>query len=282
MPAPVVFGAVSLGRVHDLSPLTATWPVDQAAVGLTTPSATIGAGGDQQWAPRIASISKLLAAYAGLVAIEEGTISLAEPAGRDGATVEHLLAHAAGYGFNAGGPLAEPGTRRVYSNVGIEVFAEHLADRAEMPFADYLHAAVFTPLAMTNTQLVGSPAHGVWASVEDLLKFARELLAPTLIAAETLADATRPHFPMLSGVLPSVGRFDPNPWGLGFEIRGDKSPHWTGSQNSPSTFGHFGGSGTFFWVDPRVQLAAVGLCDREFGPWALEVWPPFSDAVLSL
>ena len=150
-----------------------------------------------------------------------------------------------------------------------------------MAFADYLSAAVFEPLGMSRTRLVGSPAYGVHSTVEDLLAFARELLRPTLIGPETLADATRPHFADLAGVLPSVGRFDPNPWGLGFEIRGDKQPHWTGTNNSPRTFGHFGGTGTFLWVDPDVQLAAVALCGREFGPWALEVWPPFSDSLLA-
>jgi len=274
-------GAGSLGPVQDLSALTTDWPVDRVAVGATTPTETIGTGGEQHWAPRIASISKLLTAYAGLVAIEEGTISLADPAGRAGATVEHLLAHAAGYGFNDGDPLADVGSRRVYSNVGIEVFAEHLAASAGMPFADYLNDGVLAPLGMVNTRLVGSPAHGVHASVEDLLAFARELLNPRLVSPETLADATRPHFPELSGVLPSVGRFDPNPWGLGFEIRGDKQPHWTGAMNSPRTFGHFGGTGTFLWVDPDARLAAVALGNRNFGPWSLEVWPPFSDAVLA-
>ena len=50
--------------------------------------------------------------------------------------------------------------------------------------------------------------------------------------------------------------------------------------NSPATFGHFGGAGTFLWVDPVVGLAAVVLTDREFGPWALAAWPTFSEAVL--
>ena len=149
-----------------------------------------------------------------------------------------------------------------------------------MPFGDYLRQAVLEPLGMARTELRGSPAHGVWSSVADLLRFSRELLRPTLVVPGTLADATRPHFPELAGVLPDIGRFDPNPWGLTFEIRDDKRPHWTGRKNSPRTFGHFGGSGSFLWVDPDAALAAVALSDREFGPWALEAWPAFSDAVL--
>jgi CubicO group peptidase (beta-lactamase class C family) len=113
-----------------------------------------------------------------------------------------------------------------------------------------------------------------------LLVFSRELLRPTLVSPEALGDATRAHFPDLAGVLPDLGKYDPNPWGLTFEIRDEKRPHWTGEGNSPGTFGHFGGSGAFLWVDPEARLGTVALTDREFGPWALEAWPQFSDAVL--
>ena len=65
------------------------------------------------------------------------------------------------------------------------------------------------------------------------------------------------------------------------EIRDGKTPHWTGTRNSPATFGHFGGSGTFLWVDPALDRSLVCLTDREYGPWALETWPPFSDVVLA-
>jgi CubicO group peptidase (beta-lactamase class C family) len=53
-----------------------------------------------------------------------------------------------------------------------------------------------------------------------------------------------------------------------------------GSRVSPRTFGHFGGSGTFLWVDPEVGLACACLTDLEFGDWAKEAWPRLSDAVL--
>ncbi|HSY00101.1 MAG TPA: serine hydrolase, partial [Streptomyces sp.] len=47
------------------------------------------------------------------------------------------------------------------------------------------------------------------------------------------------------------------------------------------TFGHFGQSGTFLWIDPVAGLACVALTDRAFGPWAIEAWTPFTDAVLA-
>jgi CubicO group peptidase (beta-lactamase class C family) len=89
------------------------------------------------------------------------------------------------------------------------------------------------------------------------------------------------QFAGLSGVLPGFGRWDPNDWGLGFELKDAKQPHWTGSRNSPRTFGHFGGSGTFLWVDPELDAALMCLSDREFDDWALEAWPVLSDAVIA-
>ena len=66
---------------------------------------------------------------------------------------------------------------------------------------------------------------------------------------------------------------EPNDWGLTFELRDAKSPHWTGSRNSQRTFGHFGASGTFLWVDPDAGVACGVLTDRRFGDWAKEAWP---------
>ena len=84
------------------------------------------------------------------------------------------------------------------------------------------------------------------------------------------------QFPGLAGVLPGIGRYDPLDWGLGFELKDAKDGHWSGSHTSPRAFGHFGGSGTFLWVDPEPRIACVCLTDREFGPWAKEAWPAFA------
>ncbi|MCA1572199.1 MAG: beta-lactamase family protein, partial [Chloroflexi bacterium] len=119
------------------------------------------------------------------------------------------------------------------------------------------------------------------STAADLARFAAELQSPTLVARETLAEATEVAFPGLRGVLPGYGRQDPNDWGLGFELRGLKSPHWTGLHSSPGTFGHFGQSGTFLWVDPGAGAACVVLTDRDFGDWAVQAWPPFTDGVLA-
>ena len=229
---------------------------------------------------RWASVTKLVTALAALVAAEEGVIDLDEPAGPEGSTVRHLLAHASGLPFEPGGPTGRPGQRRIYSNVGFETLADHIAVRAEMPFVDYLRSGVLAPLGL-KAELRGSPAADLHGSLDDLLLLARELQRPSLVAPETLAEATTVQFPGLAGVLPDFGRMDPNDWGLGFELRDGKAPHWTGARNSPGTFGHFGGSGTFLWVDPGAGVALGVLTNLEFGDWAKEAWPRLSDAVLA-
>jgi CubicO group peptidase (beta-lactamase class C family) len=119
------------------------------------------------------------------------------------------------------------------------------------------------------------------APAGDLLLLGRELLAPKVLSEAMLARATAVAFPGLDGVVPGFGRQDPSDWGLGFELRDGKDPHWTGSRNSPRTFGHFGRSGTFLWVDPDAGLACACVTDRDFGPWAAEAWPALSDAVVA-
>jgi CubicO group peptidase (beta-lactamase class C family) len=256
------------------------WPPETVVVGVLQDGEVVASHGPRDRVFRWASVTKLVTTVAVLVAAEEGVADLDEPAGPPGSTVRHLLAHASGLSFDAGPPIAKPGQRRIYSNAGFEALAEHVEAVAEMPFAQYLGEAVLQPLGL-GTELRGSAAHALYGTLDDLLRFAAELQRPTLIAPETLAEATSVQFPGLVGVLPDIGRMDPNDWGLGFELRDAKSPHWTGTRNSPRTFGHFGGSGSFLWVDPEAGLALAELSDLDFGPWALEVWPRLSDAVLS-
>ena len=257
------------------------WDVDFAAAAAVAPCDVATLRGDTTQRGRIASVSKPLVAVAVLIAVEEGTLALEDPCGPPGATVRHLLAHAGGYGFSGDRILAAPGARRIYSNTGFERLGVALADASGLSIADYIAQAVLEPLRMGSTELRGSPAKDIWSTVDDLARFAAELLRPTLLDRATATALRTSQFPTLAGVLPDVGRFDPNPWGLGVEIRGTKQPHWTGRLNSPETFGHFGGSGTFLWIDPIADRALVCLTDREFGPWALTAWPALSDAVLT-
>ena len=251
------------------------WPSEHAAVGVT--GAADALHGETTRRFPWASVTKLATAVAMLVAAEEGLVDLDEAAGPPGSTFRHLLAHASGLPFEQGPPIARPGERRIYSNYGFEVAATLVAERAEMPFEEYF-AAVW---ASTGIVLVGSAGSGAAGTVGDLLELGRELRDPQRLAPETLAEATEVQFPGLVGVLPGFGRQEPNDWGLGFELRDGKAPHWTGTRNSARTFGHFGRSGTFLWVDPDAGLALACLTDLGFGDWAVDAWPRLSDAVLS-
>jgi CubicO group peptidase (beta-lactamase class C family) len=256
------------------------WPAETVAVGVLRDGEVLATHGPRDRVFRWASVTKLATALTLLVAAEEGVVDLDEPAGPEGSTIRHLLAHAAGLPFEGLTPISRPGERRIYSNGGFELLGETLARAAEMPFSEYLDAAVLRPLGL-SAELRGSPAAGIDGTLDDLLAFGAELERPTLVAPETLAEATTVQFPGLVGVLPDIGRMDPNDWGLGFELRDAKQPHWTGSRNSPRTFGHFGGSGSFLWVDPEPGVALACLSDREFGDWALEAWPKLADSVLA-
>ena len=254
------------------------WPVAFAAAGVIGSDGAVTTRGDPARAVRLASVSKPVAALALLVAAEEGVVDLDEPAGPPGSTVRHLLAHASGLPFEGTTPIAAPARRRIYSNEAFRVLAQHLAARAEIPFADYVAAAVSAPLGI-GLDPHGDPGSGMQASLDAVLAIGRELLRPTLIALETLDEMTSVQFPGLRGVLPDHGRFDPLDWGLGVQLN-TPTPTWMGSRVSRRAFGHFGGSGTFLWVDPEAGVACAALTDREFGEWAKDAWPRFSDTVL--
>lgn len=259
------------------------WPVPNVAAAVVRADGVVATHGDVERRFTLASVTKPLVARAVQVAVEEGVFELDTPAGPPGATVRHLLAHTSGLSMRSADVIAAPGTRRVYSNEGFAVLASALEQEAGIDFADYLRDAVFVPLGMGSSELAGGAAvagYGAESTVTDLAAFAGELLRPVLVSDDMHTAATTVQFPGLDGVLPGFGTQRPNDWGLGFELRDGKQPHWTGGLNSPETFGHFGQSGTFLWVDPAADLALVVLTDRDFGDWTYPLWPAMSDGVL--
>jgi CubicO group peptidase (beta-lactamase class C family) len=282
--SPESIGDTIMARALDI---VGRFPVPIAAAAVIAQGRLVDTEGPTGHRFRLASIGKPIVAWACLVGCEEGTVSLDDPVGPDDGhhrTLRHLLSHASGYGFDEGDAIVAPERRRMYGNHGIEVAAEHLAVAAGMPFADYLRLGVFEPLGMDATELRGSPAYDIWSTVDDLVRFLGEARQPRLVSGDTAANAVRPHFPTLGGIVPGVGRFDPCPWGLGFEVRGEKSPHWTGTATSRGAYGHFGGAGTMMWFDPVADVGVVALTDRPFDEWAadaLELWPAVSDAALT-
>ena len=260
------------------------WPVPAAAAAVVGSSGVLASHGDTERQFALASVTKLLVARAAQIAIEEEAVHLDTAAGPPGSTVRHLLAHASGLAMQSAQILAKPGTRRMYSNYGFAVLAETVQEASGIEFGRYLIEAVFEPLGMTATRLDGgaqAAGFGATSTVTDLAAFAGDLLQPATVSDQMHAEATTVQFPGLDGVLPGYGVQRPNDWGLGFEIKDAKSPHWTGAHNSPDSYGHFGQSGTLIWADPQSKVALVVLTDRDFGDWALPVWPALSDSVLA-
>jgi CubicO group peptidase (beta-lactamase class C family) len=260
------------------------WPVGASAAAVVGPSAVLASHGDTGRPFALASVTKLLVSRAAQIAIEEGAVELDTAAGPPGSTVRHLLAHASGLALQSDETLAKPGTRRIYSNSGFAVLAETVQRASGIEFGRYLSEAVFEQLGMTASRLDGgaqAAGFGATSTVADLAVFAVDLLKPATVSVQMHAEATSVQFPGLNGVLPGYGQQRPNDWGLGFEIRDSKKPHWTGATNSARSYGHFGQSGTFIWADPDAELALVVLTDRDFGDWALPLWPALADSVIS-
>lgn len=260
------------------------WPVQTAAAAVLGPDGVLASHGDTERVLALASVTKPLVARAAHVAVEEGVVDLDTAAGPPGATIRHLLAHASGLAMQSDRVLAAPGARRIYSNHGFTVLAQTVERESGIEFGRYLAEAVCEPLGMGTTRLDGGASvagFGATSTVADLSAFAGDLLRPSTVSAQLHAEATTVQFPGLDGVLPGYGVQRPNDWGLGFEIRDAKSPHWTGRRNSPRTYGHFGQAGGFIWADPEIELALVVLTDRDFGDWAREPWPAISEAVIS-
>ena len=271
------------GRAFDREVLAAAdgWGAGRCGVALLDREGLVAERGSRDTALPWASVTKLATAWTSLIAVDRGVVGLDDPAGPQGSTVRHLLAHASGLAFDDATVVSPPARTRIYSNTGYDALAATAEARAGRPFGGLMREWLLEPLGMTGARLVGKPSQGLVGTLRDLQALAFELLVPRLVAADTAALATRVAFPGLRGILPGFGLQEANDWGLGPEIRDGKAPHWTGTGNSPRTYGHFGGSGTFAWIDPDAGLALVALTDRTFGAWAIEAWPRFSDAVLA-
>jgi CubicO group peptidase (beta-lactamase class C family) len=280
---------------------TLDWPVEHGgAAVLTTDGERFSwrPGTDEGRRYPVASVTKLLSTLAALAAVDDGLLGLDDEVDQGlapaGSTVRHLLAHASGLPFEPGqGRPRPPGERRIYSNLGFQVLAEVLEAATGRGFEDWLGERVLGPLALTATT-IETGGGGAWAgaaagavsTLPDLALLAGCLLdgGSGVVSAGLVAEAATVQYPGLAGLVPGVGRYDPCDWGLGFELKDGKGGHWMGDARSAASFGHFGASGCFVWVDPEAGLAAAAVSDRPFddGGWGLATWPAWSDAVAAV
>jgi CubicO group peptidase (beta-lactamase class C family) len=249
-------------------------------------------------------VSKLVAALAVHVAIEDGSLQRTSRVGDFELSVEDLLSHASGLATGEVGeprllapqhvePSRPPHERRIYSNIGYELLGRSLERSSGIRYHDYAIEAVLQPAGMIGASFVSSSAgvavtaqdvtgaaFGLQGTLDDLIGLAAALCFEVAVSSESLVAIRTVFLPELSGVLPGFGHQSPNSWGLGAEVRDHKSPHWMGTLVSADSFGHFGQSGSFLWIDPIQQCFAVFAGLKPFGAWAKERWPSLNDAIV--
>lgn len=259
----------------------AEWPVNNISVAFVSFKNSMWEElflyGDLEKEYYLASVTKVLSTYGILYACKQKLLGLDDVIVSNGAGVKHFLSHASGLGpVNSTDFIIEPAKKRIYSNYGFEILSEYFEHKTKVDFSQYLKEQIFSSLDMDHTYLTGPAGYAGYTNLNDMCGFLHELINPGLISQEELDMTTTPIFPNLRGILPGFGSFKENVWGLGFEIKGDKHPHWTSPLVSSQTYGHFGQSGCYLWVDPQAKLGMVVLADKDFGEWSKELWPKFN------
>lgn len=238
----------------------------------------VAQGGDVAAVRDWASVTKVAAALAVARCVAGGAVRLDDPAGPPGATLAHLLSHSSGLGLEADDRTTTVGSRRVYSNVGIDRAC--VAAGATGPAGPWVERTALAPLGLAASAVPGRPSSGGCGPVTDMVALGVAWLTDVVVDATTRRQFLAPFLPDLDGVVPGFGRFTPCWWGLGVELHGTKR-HWMGSVASASAFGHFGASGTLLLVDPTRSLVVAAAAGEPFGPWAVDLWPHWTDEVLT-
>lgn len=267
-------------------------PFDHSIAAISADGGVIWEQGDVTRVFPLASVTKIITALATLRAVERGQTTLSTVVGfapdrdpdRPGIpfTVAHLLSHSSGLAAEGSGTEFRdlPGRRRIYSNQGFDVLGRFMRDVTGLKTSRWIDREVAAPLGLQSTTVPSSPARSGFGSAIDLTILAEELMEPQLLSPKMASAMQQVALPGLRGILPGYGMMRDNTWGLGVEIRGLKQPHWTPPRVSPKTFGHFGMSGSFLWVDPQRRVAAVFLGSEPFGPWHKENWPLLGEKIL--
>jgi uncharacterized protein YbbC (DUF1343 family) len=267
----------------------------------------------------LASLTKPLAtATSVMLLVERGKLSLSDrvaqhlPAfgqnGKDKITVEQLLLHVGGLeaddplsDYQDGRdkalervyqlkPVAEPGSRFLYSDLGYIVLGELVGHVAGEPLDEFAPKNIYGPLSMSDTgfrpsdklkeraapterrgdhwmqgevhdprafALGGAAGHaGLFSTADDLAIYARMLLhggqwgGHRILSAATVRTMTTPR--QVPGGLRAPG------WDVDTSYsrnRGDLFPAGRG-------FGHTGFTGTSLWIDPDSKTAVIFLSNR--------------------
>ncbi len=263
----------------------------------------------------LASLTKPIATATSLMAlVERGAIGLGDPlakyvpeCGRNGKsaiTLRHLLLHVSGLpadipkaAFAQGRaealrricdvePLAPPGVRSIYSDLGFVLLEEVIRRVTSRELPAYADEAVFGPLGMHDTGFLPDDEHkrraawtelvdgewragvvhdprafllggvaghaGLFSTADDLTVYARAILGGgevdgrRFLARKTVAAMIAPYD--VPGGVRTLG------WTV--------SSSWRGKGLSPTAVGHFGYTGTAIWIDPAKDIFTIVLSNR--------------------
>ena len=221
-------------------------------------------------------------------------------------------------------PVVLPRTQRIYSNAGYALAADALEQATGMDYRTYITESVLIPLGMQQTTFgvgvdddanvlsvkepgllghdqqlfngtrfreLGLPQSGAFGTASDYLQLLQMTLRQGrlssdshLLAPETAELLSTNQAGSLPGGVGDFMEWERCDWGAGFELRADKSPHWTGTALSAAAFTHFGASGTLAFADPATGTAAVILANRgTYTRWMMEPggWPDICAALVA-
>jgi CubicO group peptidase (beta-lactamase class C family) len=131
----------------------------------------------------------------------------------------------------------------------------------------------------------GVPWGGYYGSTEDMVRFGASFLPneQSPLSADAKREMVTDQVNGLEGGVESMyTHWTPGFWGLGWEIKGTKPRHWTGTKTSPETYLHWGFAGTLAWVDPGRELGVAVFANRSVvSQWMFKParWTTLSDAL---
>jgi beta-lactamase class C len=181
--------------------------------------------------------------------------------------------------------------RDVLDSAGLDGIAMRPATRLDERIAYVDDAAgVGGPSESYNSQYwrqLAIPWGGYFGTASEVLRFASSFLLdqpsplPAAVRAEMVVDQTGG----VAGGVNSAGvRWERGAWGYGWEVKGSKRNHWTGTRTSERTWCHWGQAGTLVWLDPDRKLGVAMFANRTVtNGWPLRPprWCTLSDAIIA-
>jgi len=149
---------------------------------------------------------------------------------------------------------------------------------------DYKHSG--TPLEAYNSafhRTLVNPSDSMLATAAGTLRLVRAFQGwrAGFLRVATVMEATRNQVGDLGGGIIGFLEWPQCPWGLGPELYGAKTPHWTPAAAGANSFGHAGASGCIAWVAPSDGSAWSIHGTRHFTTWLLERGPIIGAAILA-